>query len=180
MRSRLAAAAVLLVAAFASPLKAEGIKPPPRGVVLMDEEAENFVLGYSVNSENDVPPPLWKPGQADIDRLEKLLPEHMRQMKTPPDYRPLDEYYRQYAGAIREGRRVIFVNVFHSSSAQTLAESANRDLDLQKRLAERGIQEDSWLYQLITISHGGGFHFWIEFDVETGRFGYPVFSVGDS
>lgn len=182
MRTHLAAAVVLLLAAFSSPLNAEEtpIKPPPRGVVLLDEEAENLVLGLSYNpSEDYTPLPLWKPGQADIDRLEKLLPEHMRQMKTPPDYRPLDEYYRQYAGAIREGKKVIFVNVFHSRYAQHLGDGAS-DRDLQKRLAERGIQEDDWLYQFLTVSHGNGEHFMIEFDVETGKFDVPVFSVGSS
>jgi hypothetical protein len=183
MRESLVATLVLCFAAFASPLKAEEtpIRPPPRGVVLMDEEAENLVLALSVNpSEDYVTPPLWKPSQADIDRLEKLLPEHMGQMKTPPDYRPLDEYYRQYAGAIREGKKVICVNVFHSSSAQFLAEGANSDRDLQKRLAERGIQEDAWLYQFITVSHGCGHYFTIEFDVETRQFGNPFFNCGSS
>jgi hypothetical protein len=47
-------------------------------------------------------------------------------------------------------------------------------------LAEREIQEDAWLYQFITVSHGYGHYFTIEFDVETGQFGDPYFNCGSS
>jgi hypothetical protein len=172
--------AVLFAVCLAFPLAAEEapkppesrIKPPPLGVVLMDEEAGYFIYGQTGSTEI----PLWRPTQADIERLEKLLPEHMRQMKTPADYQPLDEYYRQYAGGIREGKKVIFVNFFHSSSAKDWGEAANKDRDLQKRLAERGIKEDTWLYELLTVCDGGAYYFTIELDVETGKLSYPSFN----
>jgi hypothetical protein len=175
--------AVLFAVCLAFPLAAEEApKPPesqirpPLGVVLLDEEAKFLVMDNSLEADNKVPPVLWKPGPADIDRLEKLLPEHMRQIKTPDDYQPLQEYYRQYAGVIRNGKKMIFVNFFHASYVKDWLRFAEKDPDLQKRLAENGIKEDAWLYRLMIVFDGGAYFFTIQFDVETGTFSYPRFN----
>ena len=169
-------AALLLAAALASPLTAEDMNPPPRGVALLDKEAESLVANLSLESEQKLPTTLWTPSPADINRLEKLLPEYMGQLDTPDDYQPLEEYYRQYAGVIRNGKRMIFVNLFHSSSAGDWVDWLEKDPDLLKRLAERGITEDQWLYMGLTVCDGGAYFFTIRFDVETGTFEYPSFN----
>ncbi|HVR98581.1 MAG TPA: hypothetical protein VMW27_18340 [Thermoanaerobaculia bacterium] len=143
---------------------------------MLDKEAEFLVMDLSLQSEQKISTTLWHPSPADIDRLEKLLPEHMRQLKTPSDYQPLQEYYRQYAGAVREGKKLVFVNFFHSSAANSWVEWLDKDADLQKRLAEKGIKEDAWLYLLLGVDDGGAYYFTIRFDVETGRFEHPIFN----
>ena len=176
MRFFPSAVALLLAAALASPLAAEEMNPPPRGVVLLDPEAESLVLENSLETELKDPITLWHPSPADIDHLETLLPDFLCQLQTPPAFQPLPEYYRQYAGAIRDGKRTIFVNFFHSSSAKDWAEWFDKDPDLQKRLTEKGIQEDRWLYQLVVVCDGGAYFFSARFDVEKGTFVYASFN----
>lgn len=114
--------ALILAALFlsATPGVSSGIEIPekprpdesPRGVALSGEDALLFAQ-HSCRDPEGKPLSPWKPGAADIDRLEELLPKYMAGQKTPEDYKPLHEYYRQYIGIVREGQKRICVNFIH-------------------------------------------------------------------
>ena len=58
---------------------------------------------------------LWDPSQADVERAEKKLPAAIdaafaRLLRAEDRRRRPDRYYRQYAGFLRNGKRVLYVN----------------------------------------------------------------------
>lgn len=85
---------------------------PPRGVVLTGEPALNAAQGFCWEEGEKI---LWQPGPEEIARLEESFPAFMAGLKTPSDYQPLHEYYRQYLGILRGGKKTICVNLFHYS-----------------------------------------------------------------
>src|SRR5262249_37987180 len=99
-----------------SPADSKGVPKagaPPQGVVLTGEDAVVLASEFFYN-----PPPsakeIWQPSASDIMRLEKLLPDFMGSQKAlPRDYQPLKEYFRQYVGVVRNGKKLIGVNFVH-------------------------------------------------------------------
>ena len=128
----------------------------PRGAVLTGQAAldvAQIVCRYFEPGSIS----LWEPDPAEIARLEKLLPEFMAGQKTPEDYQPLHEYYRQYVGVVRDGKKRICVNFFHYGFV--------------KESVQRGREaEDFWKRDPIIMDDGGAYYFFIQFDLETGTF----------
>jgi len=133
---------------------------PPRGAVLSGQAAFELMQGTYWE-----PGPLtvWEPGPADIARLEELFPAFMAGQKTRPDYQPLHEYYRQYAGVIRNGKKIICVNLFHYTFVQEGLKDPRR-------------AEDFWKIDPIFVSDGGSYFFMVLFDLETGTFHSLIFN----
>lgn len=142
---------------------------PPRGAVLTGEAAVAIAM-HSCHSFDPGSMNLWEPGPADITRLEKVLPEFMAGQQTPPDYQPLHEYYRQYVGVVRDGKKTICVNFFHYRFVRESLERHSH-LDPVKKTVEEGHRaEDFWKREPINMCDGGADYFTIQFDLETGTF----------
>lgn len=137
---------------------------PPRGAVLTGKDALFFAQSDCRDPESTPLTP-WTPSPADIARLEKLLPKFMAGQKTPEDYKPLHEYYRQYIGTVRDGKKRICVNFVHYNFVRLHLERPYLTTP-----QKGGPAEDFWKQELIVVDDGGADFFTIQFDVETGTF----------
>jgi len=146
-----------------------GPEEPPRGAVLTGPAAVEVAKDGCHFFELDAKS-LWEPGPAEIARLEKLLPEFMAGQKTPSDYQPLHEYYRQYVGIVQDGKKRICINFFHHLFVRENLERPHLNPTIQKILQEGGRAEDFWKREAIVVDDGGAYFFTVQFDPETGTF----------
>jgi len=156
-------ASILMIAGLGRSSPAEGMdipipKPgaPPQGVVLTGESAVALATEFFYN-----PAPrlgeIWQPSASDVARLEKLLPGFMRSQKAlPRDYQPLHEYFRQYVGVVRNGKKLIGVSFVHSSILETLERIQGKTWDFRKTP--------------LAVSDGGAYVFHLQFEPATGSF----------
>ena len=63
----------------------------------------------------------WTPTAEDVRRLEAALPAALR-AAAPMVKTPLKEYFRQYLGVVREGRRLVLVFAIHEPSLEEIEE----------------------------------------------------------
>lgn len=129
------------------------------GVVLPAEEAQRLPATCARPSPLDLSG-RWDPARSEIDRLERRLPAVLgkalervvlEDRETLP--RPAD-YYRQYAGAYRNGRRVVFVCGVHRAIVELL-------------------EPQAWTRRAIGVDDGGIAVFGVVYDVDADAFG-PV------
>lgn len=139
-----------------------------RGVVLTGETALTVEKRICPSSKPGQSSTLWQPGPAEIARLEKLLPAFMSRQETPRDYKLLPEYYRQYVGVVRGGKKSICVNFFHESFVQSMRSVPLFDPVTKKPTLKRS--EDFWKHDPIIVFDGGAYFFNVQFDVEAGSF----------
>jgi len=106
----------------------------------------------------------WTPGRAEIDRLERRLPAVVGKAlarvilemgETLP--RPAD-YYRQYGGFYRNGRRVVFVCGLHRAFVE---------------MTEQTMERQAWTRRAMGADDGGLWILGVLYDVEADEFG-PV------
>ncbi|HEX4963539.1 MAG TPA: hypothetical protein VF173_22105 [Thermoanaerobaculia bacterium] len=83
----------------------------------------------------------------------------MHRQKLPSDYKPLHEYYRQYVGTVRDGKKLIGVSFVHFSILKAMA-----------RLESLRGKTDDWRKNPIMVNDGGASVFHLQFDPATGSF----------
>lgn len=137
--------------------------PDGTGVVFPAERAEEARL-VCRRFESEA---VWTPSGDEIaslesgllDVLENRLMAYGAHDTTPTDY------YRQYAGVIVDGRRIVCVNGFH----RIHLEDKER---LRRDLAARGIEREwsDWRDSPVVILDGGLIMFGVEYDVERRTF----------
>lgn len=96
----------------------------------------------------------WSPEPGDIEIAERLLKECFDKERSgtvnPFFGKSLEDYNRQFAGAVIEGgNRVILVNCFCRSQEKTL---------------------DKWREQLVLVADGGNCFFHLKVNLDTGRY----------
>ena len=97
----------------------------------------------------------WMPTEADIQTLEPNLGVILRLHLTHAgESTPATDYYRQYAGFVMRGRRVIYIN----GVARSAIEPPSADYPFD------------WRTQAVSICDGGPITFGIEFDPASGEF----------
>lgn len=105
----------------------------------------------------------WLPSDEDVEAVETplnvLLTERLA--KAGSDAAPGD-YYRQYAGLVIGGRRVIYVNGVHARAVEPEADPARPSND--------------WRTRVVRICDGGPITFGVEFDPTTGQFANFAFN----
>jgi hypothetical protein len=141
---------------------------PPRGAVLTSKDAL-FFAQHECRSLEPKPLTSWTPGPTEIARLEKVLPKFMAGQKTPLDYKPLHEYYRQYMGAVRDGKKWICVNFVHYDFVRECLERPHL-IPVKKTVQKGGRAEEFWRHEPIVVMDGGASFFTVQFDVESGTF----------
>lgn len=132
---------------------------PPRGIILSGEKALALETANCWITNQDPDPKtftVWNPSPADIAHLEALLPAFLRSQKTPPDFQPLHDYYRYYAGVIKGGRKTICVSFLHVSFLNHLPPGSTET-------------------DVISVLDGGGYVFRVQFDVNADRFEWVSF-----
>jgi hypothetical protein len=102
---------------------------------------------------------VWTPDRETVVRLEKALAlalvDALRRAPIPESRRyPPTDYYRQYAGLVVNGKRIVYVNGFHR---KYLARST------------RGGRTLAWQMTPINVCDGAEWFFGAEFDVAAER-----------
>jgi hypothetical protein len=143
-----------LPAAGADPMRAD------QGVVLPAQEQVKLPESCARPSPSGLSGQ-WTPSRADIDRLERRLASVIDEAlarvilegnETLP--RPND-YYRQYGGLYREGRRVVYVCGLH------------------RGLVEKTAGREAWTRRAMGVDDGGLAVLHVLYDVDKDEFG-PV------
>ena len=80
-----------------------------RGVIFKGENAKALLIQCSRAAPEKVTA-RWTPTSEQISTLEALLPAFKRRLKQPNA--PLEAFYRQYAGFVAGGRKIVYVNFF--------------------------------------------------------------------
>jgi hypothetical protein len=104
---------------------------------------------------------IWSPTQEDISRLEReldrVLEKSLARSALPDSLRPaVTDYYRQYAGVVVNGKRLINVTGFHR---QYLAAVQRLNADTT-----------AWRTQPVLFCDGGEFYFGATYDPSDGHF----------
>ena len=150
--------ALAMLAACSAPTAPGALAPSPFApatyTILIGREA----LALSHQCSRASPGPVeaqWTPTPANIDALEPNLATVLAtHLAHAPLATPVTDYYRQYAGFVVGGRRMIYVN----GVARETVESANPDHPF------------NWRTQAIGICDGGPITFGVEYDVASGEF----------
>jgi hypothetical protein len=99
---------------------------------------------------------VWTPTDAEVDALEnELILRVAREQEAAGRSPSPGDYYRQYAGFVIGGRRVIYVNGVDKSAVERAPNPQN---------------VFDWRTQPIQICDGGPITFGIEYDAATQRF----------
>jgi hypothetical protein len=113
--------------------------------VLTGQEAEKLVWHCSGDFRKGVGG-YWTPSVTDLERLEGSLNKHLNSFGSDLGARLLG-YTRQYAGVVKGGRKLIFVNGFHQAFSDKMG------VDLSKKA--------------VVLCDGGRMVYGLEYDVET-------------
>jgi hypothetical protein len=107
---------------------------------------------------------VWTPTDAEVDAIEdELILRVAREMEEAGQSPSPGGYYRQYAGFVIGGRRVIYVNGIDESAIQ-------REPNPQHPF--------DWRTQAVQICDGGPITFGVEYDPATRRFSSFAFNGG--
>lgn len=100
----------------------------------------------------------WVPTVEDLKPLEQRLSSFIRENPNPiysAQWSELEKFKRQYAGVIRNGRKMIYVNLFPNPTRTTPVD---------------------WTRQVIVVCDGGPKLFGVEYDVEIARFTHIAYN----
>jgi hypothetical protein len=137
---------------------------PATRTVLSGEQAMALARQCSRISPGPVQS-VWTPSAADLDALDNALASFLAQLlEQAGSTASPGEYYRQAAGFVIGGRRVIYVNGVHSDAVERV--NPNHPFD--------------WRTQAHLICDGGPITFGVEYDPATAQFSNFAFngSVG--
>lgn len=161
MHRWLFAALAVLAACSAAPASAPRAPspfPPATHTILTGAEA----LRLSHQCSRPSPGPVsaqWTPSEADIQTLEPNLAVILRlHLAHAGVTTSATDYYRQYAGFVVRGRRMIYVNGFDASVVADSPIVTHRPSD------------KTWREAAVSICDGGPITFGIEFDPASGEF----------
>ncbi len=112
------------------------------GVIVPREKAGEFMKAFAGVEEKET----WTPGKEAVLKLEERIEAYLKKAaakNSPKLWSKLAPYKRQYAGLMRNNRRVIFVNFF--------CESFNID----------------WKNTVVAVDDGGDCFFTVVYDVDS-------------
>src|SRR5438093_5016534 len=120
----------------------------------------------------------WNPSPDQVRLLEGplavLLYRQLSALRLPDSLRPhAGDYYREYAGVIVGGRRIIYVNGFHKTQVaetRTLLTEHRNDSAALRNFRSAFRDSDYWRGVATVVCDGGEYYFGVEYDPETARF----------
>ncbi len=126
----------------------------------------------------------WNPSPDQIhlleDSLSVLLDRQLAALGLPDSLRPhAGDYYRQYAGVLVGGRRLIYVNGFHKTqvaATRTFLTEHHNDSAALRNFPPAFRDSDYWRGVATVVCDGGEYYFGVEYDPETHRFGNFAFN----
>ena len=150
---------------------------PDWGAVLPPASTGDLVLQCSRSS----PTPIqgtWSPSPDQVrlleGRLSTLLDRELSTLRLPDSLRPhVGDYYRQYAGVIVGGRRLIYINGFHKAQVAQTRSFLNEhrtDSTALRSFPSAFRDTDYWRGVPTVVCDGGEYYFGVEYDPETHRF----------
>ena len=153
-------AAVILAAVFQVPV----VLNPQWGTVLPDDQARVFATARLCNRPGaGAAEATWTPNADIIRRLESVLAAELQpaiDLQSDPARRLLAaDFYRQYAGLVIGGQRIVYINGLHSRTVQ-------RD------------PKQSWKTMASRACDGGLLFFGAQYDVATGTISKILFNGG--
>jgi hypothetical protein len=140
---------------------------PEWGVVLPETEARAFWKPRLCNRPTPGPiESIWIPDDVTIRRLENALAPALRtaiQASTIRGVKPdARDFYRQYAGFVVAGQRIVYINGFHATTVRNMPPG-------------RPMQ---WQTQAVLACDGGMLFFGAEFSLNTGSVEKIIFNGG--
>jgi hypothetical protein len=115
------------------------------GVIFPREQAKDFIKSFTGIDERE----FWTPTRADVLSMERKIEAYLKKAaarRSPNLWSKLPAYKRQYAGVVRNGRKIIFTNFF--------CESLNTD----------------WKTTAIAVADGGDCFFNVLYDTASATF----------
>ena len=143
----------------APPLPAAVALDPAMGAILPAEKAQRFSQQCSRISPSPVTG-TWAPTQADVAALEAVLGAELATQLLPEAGAKPEDYYRQYAGLVTGGRKIIYVNGLHRDAVERAPEA----------------QQNSWKTDPAMICDGGSITFGVEYDPASKTFSNFAFN----
>ena len=139
---------------------------PEWGVVLPEDQARAFWKPRLCNRPAPGPiESIWTPDAATILRLESVLGSALQraiEQSNPERVKPTAaDFYRQYAGFVVGGKRIVYINGVHARALDRIPGGPN-----------------AWRIQALLGCDGGMLFFGAEFSVETGMVSAIVFNGG--
>lgn len=119
------------------------------GAVLKGQEAKVLLRQCSRATPQRVTAQ-WTPSKTQIVLLETKLPKFQKTLKPLNGLR--SSFYRQYAGFVAAGRKIIYVNLFPSNV------------------------DPKWRSRAVVVCDGGEQFWGVEFEIVTERFVNPAFN----
>jgi hypothetical protein len=119
------------------------------GVIFRGEQAKALLQQCS-RAELEKVSAQWTPSVQQITQLELKLPAYKQKLGRPTAQ--LSNFYRQYAGFMAGGRKIIYVNLFPKST------------------------DPKWRSRAAVVCDGGEQFWGVEFEVDTGQFVNPAFN----
>ena len=164
---------------LACPSQAPNIREPLNaqwGAVFPPASAEQLLRQCS-----RTPTPIqgtWNPSPDQVRLLEGplsvLLDRQLSALRLPDSLRPhAGDYYRQYAGVLVGGRRIIYVNGFHKTQVaetRTFLTEHRNDSAALRNFPSAFRDSDFWRGVATMVCDGGEYYFGVEYDPETHRF----------
>ena len=81
------------------------------GVIFPREQGKDFIKSFTGIDERE----FWTPTKADVLRMERKIEAYLKKAaarRSPNLWSKLTSYKRQYAGVVRNGKKIIFANFF--------------------------------------------------------------------
>lgn len=119
-----------------------------KGVILSGPEGRMLLQQCSRMSPEEVTG-FWTPSGEEIEQLEAAFFEFIKDKRPPNRDFLLNDYYRQYTGFMRGGKKFIYVNGFSHTR-----------------------KGHDWRRIAYVVCDGGGSFFGVEYDMETKRFSH--------
>jgi hypothetical protein len=143
------------------------VPPPPAavaldsamGTILPAEKAQTLAKQCSRISPSPVTG-TWSPTPADVAALEAVLGRELATQLLPEPGAKPEDYYRQYAGLVTGGRKIIYVNGLHRDAVDRAPEG----------------QRDTWKTDPAMICDGGSITFGVEYDPASKTFANFAFN----
>jgi hypothetical protein len=153
---------VLAMATVACTASERGRSPrialPPEGRVVLPGAVASGLLNPCTRVAPKPVEGYWLPDDSAIARLEtdlrELLTNVLPRVRSPEPVPNPAVYFRQYAGILREGKRLIYVNAFAPPNA----------------VGPSPLGADFWKAEAFLMCDGGPSYFGVEYDPREGRF----------